>query len=69
MGLKQKLDRLKKKYEGTKMAPAYGALHTFLYTPNDTTKTGSHIRVADDLKKNDEHGCIIISSGSYLRNF
>ncbi len=51
MGLKQKLDALKKKYEGTKMAPAFGAFHTFLCTPNDTTKSGSHIRVADDLKR------------------
>ncbi len=51
MGLKQKLDRLKKKYEGTKIAPAYGALHTFLFTPDDTTKSGAHIRVVDDLKR------------------
>lgn len=51
MGLKQKLHTLKLKYEGTKMAPAYNALHTFLCTPNDTTKSGSHVRVADDLKR------------------
>ncbi len=51
MGLKQKLHTLKKKYEGTKMAPAFGAFHTFLCTPNETTKSGSHIRVADDLKR------------------
>jgi Na+-transporting NADH:ubiquinone oxidoreductase subunit B len=51
MGLKQKLDRLKKKYEGTKMAPTYNALHTFLCTPDDTTESGAHIRVADDLKR------------------
>jgi len=51
MGLKQKLHTLKKKYEGTKMAPAFGAFHTFLFTPNDTTDSGSHIRVADDLKR------------------
>ena len=51
MGMKQKLDALKKKYEGTKMQATFGAFHTFLYTPNDTTKSGSHIRVADDLKR------------------
>ena len=51
MGLKQKLDRLKKKYEGTKMAPAYNAIHTFLCTPDETTESGSHIRVVDDLKR------------------
>jgi Na+-transporting NADH:ubiquinone oxidoreductase subunit B len=51
MGLKQKLDKLKKKYEGTKMAPAYNALHTFLCTPDETTQSGTHIRVADDLKR------------------
>ena len=51
MGMKQKLDALKKKYEGTKMQATFGAFHTFLYTPDDTTKSGSHIRVADDLKR------------------
>jgi len=51
MGMKQKLDTLKKKYEGTKMQATFGAFHTFLYTPNDTTNSGSHIRVADDLKR------------------
>ncbi len=39
------------KYKGTKMAPAFNALHTFLYLPNETTHTGSHIRAADDLKR------------------
>jgi len=51
MGLKQNLHKLKEKYAGTKMAPAFNALHTFLYTPNDTAKSGSHIRVVDDLKR------------------
>ncbi|MCH7785711.1 MAG: NADH:ubiquinone reductase (Na(+)-transporting) subunit B [Bacteroidetes bacterium] len=51
MGLKQKLHTLKQKFEGTKMAPAFNALHTFLYLPNETTHSGSHIRVADDLKR------------------
>lgn len=39
------------KYKGTKMAPAFNALHTFLYLPNETTHSGSHIRAADDLKR------------------
>ncbi len=51
MGLKQKLHNLKEKYKGTKMAPTFGALHTFLYTPNETTHSGAHIRAADDLKR------------------
>ncbi len=51
MGLKQNLHKLKEKYAGTKMAPAFNALHTFLYMPNETTHSGAHIRAADDLKR------------------
>lgn len=51
MGLKQNLHKLKEKYAGTKMAPAFNAIHTFLYLPNETTKSGAHIRAADDLKR------------------
>ena len=51
MGLKNNLHKLKLKYEGTKMAPAFNAIHTFLYLPNDTTEGGTHIKVADDLKR------------------
>ncbi|MGV8813472.1 MAG: NADH:ubiquinone reductase (Na(+)-transporting) subunit B [Gelidibacter sp.] len=51
MGLKQNLHNLKAKYKGTKMAPAFNALHTFLYTPNDTARGGTHIKAADDLKR------------------
>ncbi len=51
MGLKQNLHQLREKYKGTKMAPAFNALHTFLYTPNDTTHAGTHIKAADDLKR------------------
>ena len=51
MGLKQKLHKLKEKYKGTKMAPAFNAIHTFLYMPNDTTHSGTHIKGADDLKR------------------
>ncbi|WP_459210630.1 NADH:ubiquinone reductase (Na(+)-transporting) subunit B [Aquimarina rhabdastrellae] len=51
MGLKEKLHNLKEQYKGKKMAPAFNALHTFLYLPNETTHSGSHIRGADDLKR------------------
>ncbi|MAO08785.1 MAG: NADH:ubiquinone reductase (Na(+)-transporting) subunit B [Alteromonas sp.] len=51
MGLKQKLHTLKEKYKGTKMAPAFNAFHTFLYSPNETTHGGTHIKVVDDLKR------------------
>ncbi len=51
MGLKQNLHNLKEKYKGTKMAPAFNAIHTFLYLPNDTTHNGTHIKAADDLKR------------------
>ena len=51
MGLKSTLHNLKEKYEGTKMAPAFNAIHTFLYLPNETTHNGTHIKVADDLKR------------------
>jgi Na+-transporting NADH:ubiquinone oxidoreductase subunit B len=33
------------------MAPAFNALHTFVYLPNEVTHSGSHVRVADDLKR------------------
>ncbi|WP_086476151.1 NADH:ubiquinone reductase (Na(+)-transporting) subunit B [Arenibacter amylolyticus] len=52
MSLKNNLHQLKEKYKGKKMAPAFNALHTFLYSPNETTHSGSHIRVVDDLKRN-----------------
>ncbi|WP_046757260.1 NADH:ubiquinone reductase (Na(+)-transporting) subunit B [Kordia jejudonensis] len=51
MSLKSKLHNLKEKYKGTKMAPAFNALHTFLYLPNETTHNGTHIKAADDLKR------------------
>ncbi|MFD0963452.1 NADH:ubiquinone reductase (Na(+)-transporting) subunit B [Pseudofulvibacter geojedonensis] len=51
MGLKQNLHNLKEKYKGTKMAPAFNAIHTFLYLPNEVTHSGGHIRMADDLKR------------------
>jgi Na+-transporting NADH:ubiquinone oxidoreductase subunit B len=51
MSLKSNLHNLKKKYKGTKMAPAFNALHTFLYLPNEITHNGTHIKAADDLKR------------------
>ncbi len=51
MGLKGKLHEIKQKYKGKKMAPAFNAIHTFLYAPDETTHNGSHIRGADDLKR------------------
>jgi len=52
MGLKQNLHNLKEKYKGTKMAPAFNAIHTFLYLPNEITHGNStHVKGADDLKR------------------
>ncbi|MCC4212742.1 NADH:ubiquinone reductase (Na(+)-transporting) subunit B [Leeuwenhoekiella parthenopeia] len=51
MGLKEKLHSIKEDFKGKKMAPAFNALHTFLYTPNETTHSGAHIRAVDDLKR------------------
>jgi Na+-transporting NADH:ubiquinone oxidoreductase subunit B len=51
MGLKSTLHNFKEKNKDKKWLPAFAAFHTFLYTPNDTTHSGSHIRVADDLKR------------------
>jgi len=51
MSLKNKLHNLKEKYKGTKMAPAFNAIHTFLYLPNEVTRGGTHIKAADDLKR------------------
>ncbi|GAA3578141.1 NADH:ubiquinone reductase (Na(+)-transporting) subunit B [Snuella lapsa] len=51
MSLKNKLHILKRKYRSSKMAPAFNALHTFLYLPDETTHGGTHIKAADDLKR------------------
>ncbi len=51
MSLKSNLHNLKEKYKGKKMAPAFNAIHTFLYLPNETTHNGTHIKAADDLKR------------------
>ena len=49
--LKKRLHILKHRYRGKKMAPAFNAFHTFLYTPNETTHSGAHVRAVDDLKR------------------
>ncbi len=51
MSLKSNLHNLKEQYKGKKMAPAFNAIHTFLYAPNETTHSGSHVRAVDDLKR------------------
>ncbi|WP_297707351.1 NADH:ubiquinone reductase (Na(+)-transporting) subunit B [uncultured Eudoraea sp.] len=48
---KKRLHILKHRYRGKKMAPAFNAFHTFLFSPDETTHTGAHIRAADDLKR------------------
>lgn len=49
------VDKLKKPFEKgakfEKYAPAFGALETFLFVPNHTTKHGAHVRDAIDLKR------------------
>ena len=51
MGLKENLHNIKEKNKDKKWLPAFSALHTFLYTPNETTHSGGHVRAADDLKR------------------
>ena len=53
--LRKRLDNLRKPFEKgqkfEKFAPAINAFDTFLFVPNHTTKYGSHIRDAVDLKR------------------
>ena len=51
MGLKQNLHNFKEKNKDKKWLPAFNALFTFLYMPNETTHGGTHIKAADDLKR------------------
>ena len=51
MGLKSKLHNFKEKNKNKKWIPAFAAIHTFLYLPNETTHNGTHIKAADDLKR------------------
>jgi len=51
MGLKEKLHQFKENHKEKKWLPLFNAFHTFLYTPNETTHNGTHIKGADDLKR------------------
>ena len=51
MGLKSSLHNFKEKNKDKKWLPAFSAIHTFLYLPNETTHGGTHIKAADDLKR------------------
>ena len=51
MGLKSTLHNFKQKNKDKKWLPAFSAIHTFLYTPNETTHGGTHVKAADDLKR------------------
>ena len=51
MGLKQNLHNFKVKNKDKKWLPAFNAIFTFLYMPNETTHGGTHIKAADDLKR------------------
>ncbi len=49
--LKKRMHIIKHRFRGKKMAPAFNAFHTFLFTPDETTHSGGHVRVVDDLKR------------------
>ena len=53
--IRKNLDRIKNPFEKggklEKFYPAFNAFETFLFVPNHTTKSGSHIRDAVDLKR------------------
>lgn len=55
MSFREKIDKLKEPFEKggkwEKYKPAAQAFDTFLFTPNETTKKGAHIRDAVDLKR------------------
>ena len=51
MGLKNNLHNFREKNKDKKWLPAFSAIHTFLYLPNEITHNGTHIKAADDLKR------------------
>ena len=51
MGLKSSLHNFREKNKDKKWLPAFSAIHTFLFLPNETTHNGTHIKAADDLKR------------------
>ncbi|GGZ82146.1 NADH:ubiquinone reductase (Na(+)-transporting) subunit B [Algibacter mikhailovii] len=51
MSLKKKLHDFKVKNKDKKWLPAFSAIHTFLFLPDEVTHGGTHIKAADDLKR------------------
>ncbi|SNZ00769.1 NADH:ubiquinone reductase (Na(+)-transporting) subunit B [Flagellimonas pacifica] len=51
MGLKENLHKFRVKNQGKKWFPVFSGFHTFLFTPNETTHSGTHVKGADDLKR------------------
>ncbi|MEO9512765.1 MAG: NADH:ubiquinone reductase (Na(+)-transporting) subunit B [Flavobacteriaceae bacterium] len=51
MGLKEKLHQFRVKNQDKKWFPVFSGFHTFLFTPNETTHHGTHVKGADDLKR------------------
>ncbi len=51
MGLKEKLHQFRVKNHDKKWFPVFSGFHTFLFTPNEITKKGTHVKGADDLKR------------------
>ncbi len=49
--IKKRLHIIKHQLRDKKYAPAFNAFHTFLFSPDETTHSGGHIRAADDLKR------------------
>ena len=41
MSIKLKLHEIKESFRGKTMAPAFNAFHTFLFTPNEVTSSGT----------------------------
>ena len=51
MSLKKSLHDFRVKNKDKKWLPAFSAIHTFLFLPNEITHNGTHIKAADDLKR------------------
>ena len=45
------LHEIKERFKGNKWAPAFNAINTFLYTHNEVTHSGTHVKAADDIKR------------------
>lgn len=51
MGFKENLHQFRVKNQDKKWFPVFSGFHTFLFTPNETTSHGTHVKGADDLKR------------------